>query len=129
MFHSIHVVLWDQTRRGGGYGKTQSGLFTETYLIVGYSQRRVAKRIRFFGLVKTPRWLFALSKMMKGYTGSDRQPLARLLMIVPVVFPTIEALGYDPIWFGIVTVLFCSIGNFTPPVGVSLFAMQVVRPD
>ena len=57
------------------------------------------------------------------------EAIPMLLMIVPVVFPTIEALGYDPIWFGIIVVLLCLIGNFTPPVGVSLFAMQSLRPD
>lgn len=52
-----------------------------------------------------------------------------MLMVLPVVFPTIIGLGYDPIWFGIIVVILCNIGNFTPPVGVTLFVLQSLCPD
>ncbi len=52
-----------------------------------------------------------------------------LLMVVPVVFPAVLALGYDPIWFGIAVTILCVTGNVTPPVGVSLFVLQALLPD
>jgi tripartite ATP-independent transporter DctM subunit len=61
--------------------------------------------------------------------GMFLESLPLLLMVVPVVFPAIVALGYDPIWFGIAATLVCLTGNFTPPVGVTLFVLQTLRPD
>ena len=52
-----------------------------------------------------------------------------LLMIVPVVYPTVVSLGYDPIWFGLVVTFLCVIGNITPPVGVVLFVLQSFKPE
>ena len=52
-----------------------------------------------------------------------------MLMIVPVVFPAIIGLGYDPLWFGIAVVLLCFVGNFTPPVGITLFVLQSILPE
>ncbi|HEX5478045.1 MAG TPA: TRAP transporter large permease subunit, partial [Burkholderiales bacterium] len=48
---------------------------------------------------------------------------------LPIVFPVIEKLGYDPIWFGIIVVKLCGIGLLTPPVGLSAFVVNGVRPD
>ncbi|MFC2056183.1 TRAP transporter large permease, partial [Chloroflexota bacterium] len=54
--------------------------------------------------------------------------LPMMLMVVPVVFPAIVALGYDPLWFGIAVLLLCFVGNFTPPVGLTLFVLQSILP-
>jgi C4-dicarboxylate transporter DctM subunit len=47
--------------------------------------------------------------------------LASMLITLPLVFPLITALGYDPVWFGIIVVLVLEIGLVTPPVGMNLF--------
>ncbi|MBM4763357.1 TRAP transporter large permease [Bacillus sp. B15-48] len=47
--------------------------------------------------------------------------LASMLITLPLVFPLITSLGYDPIWFGIIVVLVLEIGLVTPPVGINLF--------
>jgi tripartite ATP-independent transporter DctM subunit len=52
-----------------------------------------------------------------------------LLLTLPVVFPVVTELGYDPIWFGIVVVKLCGIGLLTPPVGLCCFVVNGVRPD
>ena len=57
------------------------------------------------------------------------ESLPMMLMVVPVVYPAMIALGYDPIWFGIVVLLMCHVGNFTPPVGVLIFVIQAIAPD
>ena len=61
--------------------------------------------------------------------GCVLQDIAVLLMVVPVVFPTVMALGYDPIWFGVVVTLLCLASLLTPPVGIVLFALQALRPE
>ncbi|MGE5097145.1 MAG: TRAP transporter large permease [Betaproteobacteria bacterium] len=50
--------------------------------------------------------------------------LSLMLLTLPVVFPVIQALGFDPIWFGVVLVLLLEIGLITPPVGMNLFVIQ-----
>ena len=52
-----------------------------------------------------------------------------LMMVVPVVYPTIRLLGYDPIWFGVVVTLLCLASALTPPVGIVLFVLQALAPE
>jgi len=49
---------------------------------------------------------------------------AILVITLPIVFPVVRAVGIDPIWFGVIMVLFTEIAAITPPVGVNLFVMQ-----
>jgi len=55
-------------------------------------------------------------------------PISIMVMTIPVVYPVVTSLGYDPIWFGIVLVVLLEMGLITPPVGMNLFAIQAVQP-
>ena len=55
--------------------------------------------------------------------------IGMLLLTLPVVFPIIVHLGYDPIWFGIIIVKMVEIGLVTPPIGLNCFVVNGVRPD
>lgn len=46
-----------------------------------------------------------------------------LVITLPIVFPAVVSLGYDPIWFGILAVKMCEIGLITPPVGLNVFVI------
>jgi tripartite ATP-independent transporter DctM subunit len=50
--------------------------------------------------------------------------LSMILLTVPAVFPLIQALQIDPIWFGVLLVTVVEIGMITPPVGMNLFVIQ-----
>jgi C4-dicarboxylate transporter DctM subunit len=50
--------------------------------------------------------------------------LSLMLLTLPVIFPIIQAQGFDPIWFGVVLVLLLETGLITPPVGINLFVIQ-----
>ncbi|WP_461208607.1 TRAP transporter large permease [Desulfocurvus sp. DL9XJH121] len=52
-----------------------------------------------------------------------------ILLTLPTLFPTIQALGFDPLWFGVVTVIMMEMGQITPPVGVNVFALSSVASD
>jgi len=52
-----------------------------------------------------------------------------ILLVLPTIFPAIVALGFDPIWFGVVTVLTMEMGQITPPIGVNVFAIASVAGD
>jgi TRAP-type C4-dicarboxylate transport system permease large subunit len=47
-----------------------------------------------------------------------------ILLVLPTIFPMITTLGFDPIWFGVVTVLMMEAGQITPPIGVNVFAIS-----
>jgi len=61
--------------------------------------------------------------------GCVMNALPVLILTLPVVFPTIISLGFDPIWFGVLLVILVEIGQITPPIGMSVFALQSVAKD
>jgi tripartite ATP-independent transporter DctM subunit len=52
-----------------------------------------------------------------------------LVITLPIVFPTVTGLGFDPIWFGILCVKMCEIGLITPPVGLNCFVIAGIDRD
>ncbi len=57
------------------------------------------------------------------------ESLSMLLLTVPIFFPLVVGLGYDPVWFGIVVVVVTEISLITPPVGLNVFVLKGVIPD
>jgi tripartite ATP-independent transporter DctM subunit len=57
------------------------------------------------------------------------ESLSMLLLTVPIFFPLVTELGYDPIWFGIVVVVVTEISLITPPVGLNVFILKGVVGD
>jgi TRAP-type C4-dicarboxylate transport system permease large subunit len=55
--------------------------------------------------------------------------LSMILLTIPIVYPIVINLGYDPIWFGIIIVSVAEIGLITPPIGMNLFVVQNVAPQ
>lgn len=55
--------------------------------------------------------------------------LALIMLTVPIFFPVVNHLGYDPIWFGVVIVLITQIGVITPPVGINVYVVSGVARD
>ena len=49
-----------------------------------------------------------------------------ILLTLPALYPSIIALGFDPIWFGVLTVVIMEMGQITPPIGVNVFALSSV---
>ena len=52
-----------------------------------------------------------------------------LLLMLPTIFPAIVALGFDPIWFGVICVITMEMGVITPPIGINVFAIANVITD
>jgi tripartite ATP-independent transporter DctM subunit len=57
------------------------------------------------------------------------ESLSMLLLTVPIFFPLVQSLGFDPVWFGIVVVIVTEISLITPPVGMNVFVLSAVLPD
>ena len=60
--------------------------------------------------------------------GCFMDSMSMILLTVPFIFPVIVALGFDPIWFGILVVTVAELGLITPPIGMNLFVIQGVVP-
>lgn len=61
--------------------------------------------------------------------GMFMDAIGMLLLTLPVVYPAVMALGYDPIWFGIIVVKMAEVCLVTPPIGLNCFVVSAVRPD
>ncbi|MBD1546227.1 TRAP transporter large permease [Roseibium aggregatum] len=55
--------------------------------------------------------------------------LAMLVVTIPIFFPIVTGLGFDPIWFGVVAVIVIEMGMITPPVGLNVFVVKSVAGD
>ena len=61
--------------------------------------------------------------------GTAMEELSMVLLTLPVFFPIIIHLGYDPVWFGILIVVVVEIGLISPPVGMNLFVLKTLLPN
>jgi TRAP-type C4-dicarboxylate transport system permease large subunit len=59
--------------------------------------------------------------------GMFMETLSMLLTTVPVVFPIVMHMGFDPIWFGIMITVLMETALITPPIGVNLYVVQGIR--
>ncbi len=60
--------------------------------------------------------------------GMFMDAIAMLVVTVPVIYPLIQWLGVDPVYFGIITVLSVELGLITPPVGMNVFVIKAMAP-
>jgi tripartite ATP-independent transporter DctM subunit len=61
--------------------------------------------------------------------GTFLEGFSMLVLTLPIVFPIIKALGYDPIWFGVIMVIVLEMGLIDPPVGINVFIVKGLVPD
>ncbi|MCW5771349.1 MAG: TRAP transporter large permease [Rhodospirillaceae bacterium] len=61
--------------------------------------------------------------------GTAMEELAMILLTVPLFFPIVVHLGFDPVWFGILIVVVVQIGLVSPPVGMNLFVLNTLLPE
>ena len=76
------------------------------------------------------RWIIFLGmNLLFLFLGFFIPPVAIILVTMPVLFPIIRQLGFDPVWFGVVMTLNMEMGLITPPVGLNLYVVQGIAPD
>jgi C4-dicarboxylate transporter DctM subunit len=63
------------------------------------------------------------------FLGAVMDELAMILLTVPIVFPVMMQLGYDPIWFGVIIVMTVTLGLICPPVGMNVFVINSIARD
>ncbi|MDF2369073.1 TRAP transporter large permease [Sneathiella sp.] len=58
--------------------------------------------------------------------GMVMETMSMILLTVPIFFPIVMGLGYDPVWFGILIVVLAELGLITPPIGINLFVIKSI---
>lgn len=61
--------------------------------------------------------------------GCFMDSMALVVLTVPVIYPVVVRLGFDPIWFGVIIVLVSEMGVITPPVGVNVYVIKGIAPE
>ena len=78
------------------------------------------------GLDLPPWAVFAMIFLFLIAVAYALEELSVMIILLPILFPLVTGLGFDPVWFGIVMVIWLEMGFITPPVGLNLFVIQGV---
>ncbi|MBM3596725.1 MAG: TRAP transporter large permease [Alphaproteobacteria bacterium] len=81
------------------------------------------------GLGLGPYGVLVLIMIMYLVLGCLMDAMAMVILTVPIIFPVIKELGFDPIWFGVVIVMTVELGLIHPPVGMNVFVIRSVVKD
>jgi TRAP-type C4-dicarboxylate transport system permease large subunit len=73
--------------------------------------------------------VLALIMLMYLVLGCLMDAMAMIILTVPIIFPVVVALGFDPIWFGVIIVMTVELGLIHPPVGMNVFVIKSVVKD
>jgi TRAP-type C4-dicarboxylate transport system permease large subunit len=61
--------------------------------------------------------------------GCFMDSLAMITLTIPIFYPAVVALGFDPIWFGVIIVVIVEMGVITPPVGINVYVIKGIARD
>ncbi|WP_299032203.1 TRAP transporter large permease subunit, partial [uncultured Sulfitobacter sp.] len=81
------------------------------------------------GLDMHPMAVMAVILLIYLVMGCFLDALAMILLTVPIFFPIITDLGFDPVWFGIIVVMVVELGLITPPIGMNVFVIKGMVPN
>jgi len=81
------------------------------------------------GLQMPPWAVMAMIILIYIVLGCLMDSLAMIMLTIPIFFPVITSLGFDPIWFGVIIVLVTGMGVITPPVGINVYVVAGVARD
>jgi C4-dicarboxylate transporter DctM subunit len=76
-----------------------------------------------------PYGILGLIILMYIVLGAVMDELAMVLLTVPVIFPVVTQLGFDPIWFGVIIVMVVGLGMIMPPIGMNVFVINSLARD
>ena len=97
------------------------------FLAVTQTPQRVTEFLTGLGVGRYG--VLALIMLMYLVLGCLMDAMAMIILTVPIVFPVVTALGFDPIWFGIIIVMTVELGLIHPPVGMNVFVIKTAVHD
>ncbi|MCF8062560.1 MAG: TRAP transporter large permease [Deltaproteobacteria bacterium] len=81
------------------------------------------------GLPLPPFAVMILIILIYLFGGCFMDAFAMIMLTIPIFFPVSQALGFDPIWFGVVIVLISEMGVITPPVGINVYVVSGIAKE
>jgi C4-dicarboxylate transporter, DctM subunit len=97
------------------------------FLTVTQTPQKVTEFLTGLGLGRYG--VLALIMLMYLVLGCLMDALAMIILTIPIIFPVIMQLGFDPIWFGVIIVMTVELGLIHPPVGMNVFVIKSVVQD
>ena len=80
--------------------------------------------------METSRWIvFVAINILLLFLGCILESVSIIFITLPILFPLVTSLGFDPIWFNVVMLVNLELALITPPVGMNLFVLQGISPD
>jgi len=136
-FGALIIPLFLRRMTGSSFKKAVSGAIKVTTMIFtiiigamifGYFltlTQTTQNFIASLGKLALPPWVIMLFLVfLYLFLGCIMDQVAIILITLPLVFPLITSLGYDPIWFGVISVKLAEIGLVTPPVGMNAYVVS-----
>ena len=81
----------------------------------------------FLGSLDVSRYvIFILILLLYLVLGMVMNIIPMMMLTLPILFPTVVGLGFDPIWFGVIMVIMMEMGQITPPIGINVFVIHGV---
>jgi C4-dicarboxylate transporter, DctM subunit len=80
------------------------------------------------GLKVSPLMIITAMMLIYVVLGTVMEELTMVLLTIPLFFPIVTALGFDPVWFGVLIVMIVQIGLISPPVGMNMFVINTLLP-
>jgi tripartite ATP-independent transporter DctM subunit len=81
------------------------------------------------GMNLSPTMVVAAMMLIYVVLGTVMEELTMVLLTIPLFFPIVTGLGFDPVWFGVLIVMIVQIGLISPPVGMNLFVLNALLPN
>ena len=77
----------------------------------------------------SPYWILTVILVMYLILGCFMAIIPMIMLTLPLIFPIVTDLGFNPIWFGVIMVLVMEMGVITPPIGINVFIIAGVAKD
>ncbi|MFZ0775451.1 MAG: TRAP transporter large permease subunit, partial [Xanthobacteraceae bacterium] len=127
-FSDIRRSLLQATRTAAAVFTVLIGaLLFGYFLTVTQTPQKVTEFLTSLGLGRYG--VLALIMLMYIVLGCLMDSLAMIILTIPIIFPVITQLGFDPIWFGVIIVMTVELGLIHPPVGMNVFVIKTVVQD
>ncbi len=97
------------------------------FLTITQTPQKVSEFLGSLGL--GPYGILGIIMLMYLVLGCLMDALAMIILTIPIIFPVITALGFNPIWFGVIIVMTVELGLIHPPVGMNIFVIKSVVED
>ncbi|GIX49276.1 MAG: C4-dicarboxylate ABC transporter permease [Candidatus Tectimicrobiota bacterium] len=76
-----------------------------------------------------PHSILVIMLLLYFLMGCALDSLAMVLLTIPIFFPIVAHLGFDPVWFGVIVVMVVELGLITPPIGMNVFVIKGLAPE